>query len=154
MTSRGDFYDDNRKERKVDFLANVRVIRKYFCRKNGLEAGEFEFICKLHSFKHFRMDDFNDNKHLMSWDTRKWRKMYGVWIIVHRHRKPSEGRNYKLYKLSPKGHRMIEDCYDILCGAKPIPEDVRKNPIMKEDTYNDKRYAAAIRKFNEARNNK
>lgn len=47
---------------------------------------------------------------------------------------------------------MIEDCYRILCGEKDIPETSQHNPIMKEESYNDKRYAAAIRAFNSARN--
>lgn len=154
MTSRGDFYDDKRKERKVNFLEDVRVIRRYFCRKHDLTPEHFEFLCKLHGLGTFIMADFHEHRQLMKWNKSRWNILYGTWIITHRERKPSAGRNYKIYKISPKAKRMIEECYDILCGKKGIPEELHRNPMMREDTYNDKRYAKAVRQFNEARNNK
>ena len=73
------------------------------------------------------------------------------WIYVYRERNPKLQQNYKIYRLTRKGRVMIEYFYDILCGVKPIPESKQHNPIMKEESYNDKRYAAAIKAFNAAR---
>lgn len=152
--NRKDFYDDRRKERKIDFLADYRIVRKYFCRKHDLGPGEFEMLCKLHSLGTFIMKDFKEADGTLTWNNTRWHKLWKEWIIVYRQRKPSEGQNYKIYTLSRKAKRMIEDCYKILCGEKDIPMDCRKNPVMKEETYQDKRYAKAMRLFAEARNNK
>lgn len=150
--NRKDFYNDNRKERRIDFLGDYRVVRKYLCRKHDLEAGEFEFLCKLHALDKFIKQDFLEHKHTISWNQRLWDDMFGTWIKVWRERKPSEGQNYKIYTITRKCKNMIEECYKILCGEIPIPEDIRKNPIMKKSTYQDKRYAKAIQLFNATRN--
>lgn len=152
--NRSDFYNDRRKERKIDFLGDYRVVRRYFCRKHDLSAGEFEFICKLHALGTFIKQDFEQGRHVISWDPNTWFKLQKDWIKVYRERQPSRDRNYRIYSLNYKGKKMIEDCYKILCGEIPIPEDVKKNPIMKEETYNDKRFAKAIKAFNAARQEK
>ena len=153
--TRESFYNDRRKERKIDFLADIRVVRKYFCRKHDLQPGDFEFLCKLHQIDKFIYKDFEENEYTLCWNKHRWDDLKAKdWIVVWRDRKPSEGRNYKIYTISRKAKRMIDDCYKILCGELPIPEETRINPIMKEESYNDKRYAKAIRMFNAARNKK
>ena len=148
---RKDFYNDRRKERRIDFLADYRVVRKYFCKKYELGQAEFEFLLKLHSLGTFLRQDFEENRHTMAWQRELWDLLLHKHIIVYRERKPSEGRNYKIYTISKPTKYMIEDMYKILCGEKPIPETPRHNPIMYERSYNDKRYAKAIRAFNAAR---
>lgn len=152
--NRSDFYNDRRKERKIDFLADFRLVRQYYCRRHGLTNGEFEFLCKLHSLGTFLRGDFDQCKNTLSWNKKRWNDMLGDWIVVYRKREPSKGKNYKIYTISPKAKNMIEDCYSILCGEKGIPETPQHNPIMKEKSYNDKRYAAAIRAFNAVKNTK
>ena len=152
---RNDFYSDRRKERYIDFLADYPVVRKYFCRKFELSSQDFQFLCKLHSLGTFLRGDFEERRLIYSWDQKRWmRFLQDGWIIVYRERKPSAGRNYKIYTISHKAKNMVEDCYKMLCGEMPIPETPRFNPIMKEESYSDKHYADAIRAFNAARNNK
>ena len=152
---RNDFYSDKRKERYIDFLADLPVVRKYFCRKHDIHGQDFQFLCKLHSMGTFLRGDFEQKKLIWSWDQKRWERfLRDEWIIVYRERKPSEGRNYKIYTISYKAKKMVEDAYRMLCGEIPIPETPRFNPIMKEDSYSDKQYAEAIRAFNAARNNK
>lgn len=151
---RSDFYCDKRKERKINFLEDYPVVRKYFCRKHDLSSQDFQFICKMHALGTFTRQGFEVNTYIFSWDNKRWNRMLGDWIKVYRERKPSAGRNYKIYTITPKAKKMVEDCYRMLCKEMPIPEDPRFNPIMKEETYTDKNYAAAIRAFNAARNEK
>ena len=152
---RNDFYQDKRKERTIDFLADYPVVRKYFCRKHDLSSQDFQFLCKLHSLGTFLRGDFEQGKLIFSWDVKRWERfLQEDFIKVYRERKPSEGRNYKIYTITYKSKKMVEDCYRMLCGEIPIPETPRFNPIMKEESYSDKNYAAAIRAFNAARNNR
>ena len=148
---RKTFYNDRRKERAIDFLADYRVVRRYFCRKHDLNQGDFEFLVKLHSLGTFLRQDFKNNVHTLAWDHKRWDRMYGEWVVVYRERKPSEGRKYRIYTISNKAKTMVEDCYRILCGEKAIPEVKQFNPIMAEESYEDKRYAKAIKAFNAAR---
>ena len=150
--NRSDFYNDRRKERKIDFLADYPVVRRYFCRKFDLSNQDFQFLCKLHSLGTFIRGDFEENKTMFAWDPQRWNRMLGDWIEVYRERAPKQGRNYKIYTISLKAKRMIEDCYRMLCGEMDIPETPRYNPVMYEESYQDKRHAEAIRAFNAARN--
>lgn len=150
--NRSSFYQDKRKERTINFLADYPIVKKYFCRKHDISSSEFQFLCKLHALGTFLRQDFEQGESIFSWDNKRWTRMYGPWIRTYRERKPSEGRNYKIYTITDKGKKMVEDCYRMLCGEIPIPETKRHNPIMREETYSDKKYAAAIRAFNAARN--
>lgn len=151
---RGSFYDGRRKERKIDFLADYRVVKRYFCRANDLRAGDFDLLLKLHSIGDFLRADFYENKGHLAWCRERWDRLHGKWIVTYRERRPSKGQNYKIYRISRSAHTMIERCYKTICGEIAIPETKRYNPIMKEKTYIDTKYAAAIRAFNLARNNK
>lgn len=151
---RSDFYVDKRKERTIDFLADYRVVRRYFCRKHNLVDADWEFLCKLHSLGTFIKADFENNKHTCNWNKNRWQNMLHEWIEVWRTRRPTKGQNYAIYTLTQKGKDAVESCYKILCGEKGIPETKQHNPIMKEETYTDKRYARAIREFNAERNKK
>lgn len=152
--NRGDFYNDKRKERRINFLEDYRVVSKYICRKHDMSRGDLEFLFKLHGMGTFIKKDFENSKGIISWDAERWFNMLtDGTIVVYRERKPSLGRNYKIYTISRKAKTIVEDCYKILCGELDIPEAPRYNPIMKEETYSDKKYAEAIRMFNKARKN-
>lgn len=151
MTKR-EAYNPMRKERSVDFLYGIRVVRQYFCRKYDLRQGDFELLCDLHALSRFRRQDFDNGTITLTWCKKRWQRMLDAeHIVVYRERQPSKGKNYKIYKLSRRTWEVIEYFYKILCGEKPIPEAPQHNPIMKEESYNDKRYASAIRAFNAAR---
>ena len=147
-----EVYNPMRNERSIDFLYGNRVVRKYLCSKYNLRQGDLELICDLHALKTFRRQDFENGTVTLTWDKNRWKRLLDdEWIKVYRERQPSKGRNYKIYNLTFKARKLMEYYYQILCGEKPIPEAVQHNSIMKEETYNDKRYAAAIRAFNAAR---
>ena len=117
-----------------------------------MRQGDFELLCDLHALKKFRRQDFENGEVTLTWDKNRWKRLLdNEWIKVYRQRQPKKGHNYKIYSLTLKGRTMIEYFYQILCGEKPIPETPQHNSIMKEEKYNDKRYASAIRAFNAAR---
>ena len=114
--------------------------------------GDFELLCDLHALRRFRRQDFENGTITLRWDQDRWERLVEAdWIKVYRERRPKKGQNYKIYSLTYKGKSTIEYFYKILCGEKPIPETPQHNPIMKEETYQDKRYAIAIKAFNAAR---
>ena len=151
--NRSDFYNDKRKERKINFLSDYRVVSRYLCKKHNIARAEFEMLLKMHSMGTFLRADFDSAQGVFPWSGKRWFTMQPKWVKVHRERKPSIGRNYKTYTITTKAKDMVEDCYRILCGEMSIPEEKRYNPIMKEETYSDKKYAEAIRAFNLAREN-
>ena len=152
---RSDFYNDRRKERKINFLADYRIVRQYLQKKHGIAQAEFEMLCKMHSMGTFLKADFESTESVYPWSGHRWTEMLKAGLIVkYRDRKPSMGRNYNIYSIGKDAKNMVDECYKILCGEKAIPESKTFNPIMKEESYSDKKYAEAIRAFNRARNNK
>lgn len=152
--TREDFYDWRREERKIDFLADYRVVRKYFCARHDLSASEIEMLWKLHSLGKFIKNDYEITRGIHPWDPKRFQfYMDNGWIKVWRQRKPSIGQNYKIYEVTRKCKMMVEEFYKIMCKEIPIPTDLKKNPIMKRETYTDKVYAHAILNFNKAMEN-
>lgn len=152
--NREDFYSDRRKERKINFLGDYWVVNKYIITKYGVSRAEFAMVCKMHAMGTFLKADFDSIQGVFPWDHRRWKKMYGPWVERYRTRKPSAGRMYNIYTITHEAKRMVEECYQILCGEKNIPEENRFNKIMKEEVYSHKKYAEAIRSFNKERNKK
>ena len=156
---RSDFYDDRRKVRKINFLADYRTVRKYFLRRYDIKQAEFELILKLHDVEFiagrpgtFVKEDFISGEVTANWNEDRWLELRknDEWIRVVRERKPSQNRNFAIFGLSDKAKSMVNYTYEILCGEKPIPETKQHNPIMKRETYSDKTYATAIIEFNKA----
>lgn len=153
--NKGDFYNDKRKERKINFFADIRVITRYLCTKHDIKRAEFEMLLKMHSMGTFLKADFDSAEGVFPWMKDRWFHMQKAgWIFRYRNRKPSEGRNYAIYSISEKAKKMIDTAYKIACGEEGIPESPQFNPIMKEERYSDKKYAEAIRAFNKTRQNR
>lgn len=147
-----EFYSPKRRQRNVDFLYGVRVARMFFLKRYDLQQGDFELLCDLHAIGRFRRQDFENGTVTLAWDKGRWKRLMDAgFIIVFRERNQKKEMNYKIYKISRSAHDMIEKYYRILLGEEEIPESRRHNPIMREETYTDKRYAAAIKAFNAAR---
>lgn len=149
--NRSDFYNDRNKERKINFLSGIRLVRRYFCRKYDISQTDMELLWRLHDLEKFIREDFLHAAGLASWDAGRFKKLLeNDWIKVWRKRAPSKGQRYNIYCLTYKAKSIINDTYKILCGEMEIPTSKRANPIMKRETYNDKVYANEIDRFNEA----
>lgn len=149
--TRKDFYDSVRKERRIDFCADLRVVRQFFLRKYGITQADFEFLLKLDSLDKFIKQDFEEGEIVCHWDKHRWKRLRknDEWIVVWR-RRDGSAKNYNIYKTSKKCSEMVTRFYKMLCGEEFIPEDPRSNPIMKKETYSDKTYSTAMINFNKA----
>ena len=56
--------------------------------------------------------------------------------------------DHNKYKVSRKGKILINKIYRILINKEDLPSSARRNKIMKRETYIDKVYSEAIKKFN------
>lgn len=151
VITREMFYNDRKKERVIDFCADIRVIRYFFLRHYKLTQGEFETLLKLDSMGKFITDDFKRLKSRMTWDKHRWKRFRKdeKWVKVWRERDRRQ-RMYNIYTTSYECKRMVNRFYKMLCGEESIPTDKYINPIMKRESYADNVYANAIEEFNEA----
>lgn len=143
---RSDFVE--RGELKVDFLKNYRLVSRWACKNNDLGVADLELLFYLDPIIYFTIEDFKDGTLYYSWDkTRFYRLQKNGWIDkVH----TGKGRvgDHNKYKISYKGKLLINRIYKILIGQEDLPESTKRNVIMKRNSYIDKVYSQAIKKFN------
>lgn len=148
--TRRDFYNDRKKELKIDFLADYRLVRKYFCTKYEIPQGDIELLWKLRSLGKFIKNDFEVHKGIHHWDPNRFTRLEDEgWIYEWREKWAKKDQNYSIYMCTQKGNQVVADMYKTLCGELPIPESIQGNPLMKRRTYTEKVYSAAIKRFNE-----
>lgn len=148
--TRKDFYNDLSRERHIDFLADIRLVRRVYCSKYNLTQGDMELLWKLHSLGEFILPDFQENVILCNWNKDRWGMLKREgWIDTKRERNRKEN-NYNVYELSEKGKKMVNRIYKHLCGELALPVDPRSNPIMGSEQFQDKQYAKSILAFNKA----
>jgi arginyl-tRNA synthetase len=64
-------------------------------------------------------------------------------------RKANNGdKRYSLYKISHKANCLIQQMYRIMLGEEDIPMSVRRNKVMKKESYSDKLDARAMKLVN------
>jgi len=115
---------DAREIKDLSLLKHYRIIRKWACKNNGLTDAELELLIYLDCIGLFTK--------------RRWAKLkQNDWIIVWRHRNRTT-QKYNIYKVSFKGQQLISRMYRIMLGEEDIPTSVRRNKIMKGDSYINK----------------
>ena len=143
--TRKDFVE--RGELKVDFLKHYRLVSRWACRTHDLQVADLELLFYLDPIMYFTTDDFRDGTLFYSWDKKRFQRLKREDWIEKTFGGNKKGNKAK-YKVSSKGKRLITRIYKILIGQEDIPESVRRNKIMKGETYTDKVYRQAIKKFN------
>lgn len=146
-----DFYDKNRKERKVNFLGDFGVVMYFIKHRYSIKQGDLFLLFKLHSLPEgkFIKEDFKRGKIGMSYDNHKFQRMLNDdWIEVFRARSGSRS-NFNVYRTTRKCNRMIERFYKLLLGEEFIPETPRANPIFRKDFDGNKHYRTKIKNLNE-----
>ena len=73
--NRKTFYNDARNERKIDFLANWRTVRWYFCRKYDLPKDDLEYLLKLDSMGIFSIPEAVNEDKILHWDKTRWDRL-------------------------------------------------------------------------------
>ena len=143
--TRKDFVE--RGELKVDFLKHYRLVSRWACRTHDLQVADLELLFYLDPIMYFTTDDFRDGTLFYSWDKKRFQRLKREDWIEKTFGGNKKGNKAK-YKVSSKGKRLITRIYKILIGQEDIPESVRRNRIMIGETYTDKVYRQAIKKFN------
>ena len=145
--NRKSFYNDARRERKIDFLANWRTVRWYFCRKYNLPKDDLEYLLKLDSMDIFDRRDADNEGKILAWSKARWDRLRrDGWVDVFAER--DKNNKYKKFRTSRKCREVVTLIYRTLCGEVPIPESGRSNPIAKREAFTEKVYMSAIEEFN------
>lgn len=133
---------------KSDYLKYWRVIRYYVQAQYGVSTAELEMLLFLYSEGYFSRAKFDEFNKLISWDIKRFEKMFKNGWIVH-FREPK--RNIKaLYELSYKSKRMIDTIYKKLNGEEiPISKE-HSSLFARNVKYTDKLYRDMIMKMREA----
>tara|TARA_R100000805_G_C3620761_1_gene124569 strand:+ start:2087 stop:2545 length:459 start_codon:yes stop_codon:yes gene_type:complete len=132
----------------LHLLKHYRIIRKWACKNNGLTDAELELIIYLDSIGMFTINDFKIGVYSYSWNNRRWNKLIqNNWIVVWRNRNRTT-QKYNIYKISFKGKQLISRIYRIMLGEEDIPTSLKRNVIMKGDTYMNKVLQTSIDNVN------
>ena len=139
---------DARQIKDLSLLKHYRIIRKWACKNNGLTDAELELLIYLDCIGLFTKHDFEIGTYSYSWNNRRWAKLkQNDWIIVWRHRNRTT-QKYNIYKVSFKGQQLISRMYRIMLGEEDIPTSVRRNKIMKGNSYINKVLQTSINNVN------
>ena len=137
--------------KNLKLLQHYRIIRKWACKNNGLNDADLELLIYLDCIDLFSKKDFELGSYSYSWDNRRWNKLIqNDWIVVWRHRNRTT-QKFNIYKVSFKGKQLIQRIYRIMLNEEDIPTSVRRNKIMKGETYIDKVLQTSIKNVNKNR---
>jgi len=137
--------------KNLKLLQHYRIIRKWACKNNGLNDADLELLIYLDCIDLFSKKDFELGSYSYSWDNRRWNKLIqNNWIVVWRHRNRTT-QKFNIYKVSFKGKQLIQRIYRIMLNEEDIPTSIRRNKIMKGETYIDKVLQTSIKNVNKNR---
>ena len=134
--------------KELNLLKHYRIIRKWACKNNNLNDADLELLIYLDCVDMFNKNDFKIGTYSYSWDNRRWNRLLKEgWIVVWRTRNRTT-QKYHIYKVSFKFKQLISKIYKMMLGEEYIPTSLRRNSIMKGETYTDKVLSVAIDNVN------
>lgn len=143
---------DARDLKDLNLLKHYRIIRKWACKNNGLNDSDLELLIYLDCIDLFTIKDFKKGTYSYSWDNRRWNKLIqNDWVVVWRNRNRTT-QKYNIYKVSFKGKQLIQRMYRIMLNEEDIPTSMRRNKIIKGNSYTDKVMTQAIYNVNKDKN--
>ena len=132
----------------LKLLKHYRIIRKWACKNNDLNDAELELLIYLDCINYFTKKDFKMGVYSYSWNNRRWNKLLKKgWIIVWRNRNRTT-QKYNIYTISFKLKQLINRIYKIMLGDEDIPTSLRRNKIMKGDSYINRVLITSIENVN------
>jgi len=132
----------------LNLLKHYRIIRKWACKNNGLNDSDLELLIYLDCIDLFTIKDFKKGTYSYSWDNRRWNKLIqNDWVVVWRNRNRTT-QKYNIYKVSFKGKQLIQRIYRIMLNEEDIPTSMRRNKLIKGNSYTDKVMTQAIYNVN------
>jgi hypothetical protein len=139
---------DARDLKDLNLLKHYRIIRKWACKNNGLNDSDLELLIYLDCVDLFTIKDFKKGTYSYSWDNRRWNKLIqNDWVVVWRNRNRTT-QKYNIYKVSFKGKQLIQRIYRIMLNEEDIPTSMRRNKLIKGNSYTDKVMTQAIYNVN------
>ena len=134
--------------RELGLLKHYRVVRRWACKNNDLTSSDIELLIQFDCIGEFKRTDFEEGTLTYSWDNRRWNKLVkNGWVKIWR--KANNGdKQYSLYKISHKANCLIQQMYRIMLGEEDIPMSVRRNKVMKRESYSDKLDGGAMKLVN------
>jgi|TARA_R110000787_G_scaffold70588_3_gene156876 hypothetical protein len=143
---------DARDLKDLNLLKHYRIIRKWACKNNGLNDSDLELLIYLDCVDLFTIKDFKKGTYSYSWDNRRWNKLIqNDWVVVWRNRNRTT-QKYNIYKVSFKGKQLIQRMYRIMLNEEDIPTSMRRNKLIKGNSYTDKVMTQAIYNVNKDKN--
>jgi hypothetical protein len=143
---------DARDLKDLNLLKHYRIIRKWACKNNGLNDSDLELLIYLDCIDLFTIKDFKKGTYSYSWDNRRWNKLIqNDWVVVWRNRNRTT-QKYNIYKVSFKGKQLIQRMYRIMLNEEDIPTSMRRNKLIKGNSYTDKVMTQAIYNVNNDKN--
>ena len=143
---------DARDLKDLNLLKHYRIIRKWACKNNGLNDSDLELLIYLDCVDLFTIKDFKKGTYSYSWDNRRWNKLIqNDWVVVWRNRNRTT-QKYNIYKASFKGKQLIQRMYRIMLNEEDIPTSMRRNKLIKGNSYTDKVMTQAIYNVNKDKN--
>ena len=143
---------DARDVKDMGLLKHYRIIRKWACKNNGLNDSDLELLIYLDCIDLFTIKDFKKGTYSYSWDNRRWNKLIqNDWVVVWRNRNRTT-QKYNIYKVSFKGKQLIQRMYRIMLNEEDIPTSMRRNKLIKGNSYTDKVMTQAIYNVNNDKN--
>lgn len=137
-----------RGEVKVDFLKYYRLVSRWACRNNDLSVADLELLFYLDPIIYFTIEDFKTGTLFYTWDKERFYRLQKQGWINKSHSGGGRRGDHNKYKVSQRGKLLINKIYKILINEEELPTSAKRNKIMKRETYIDKVYSEAIKKFN------
>ena len=134
--------------KNLNLLKHYRIIRKWASKNNDLREADLELLIYLDCIDLFTKKDFELGVYSYSWDNRRWSRLIkNDWIKVWRNRNRTT-QKYNIYKVSFKGKQLINRIYKIMLKEEELPTSIRRNKIMKGNSYMNKVLKKAIYEVN------
>jgi hypothetical protein len=129
--------------REINLFKYYRLVRKWACKTYDILDADLELLIYLDCKDRFTRNDFIEGTYTYAWDKKRWDRLRQQgWIDTWRNRNRTTIK-YSVYKVSPKGKRLITRMYNIMLGEEDIPIGTTSK-FYKNKSYTDKVYNKAI----------
>jgi len=138
--------------RSIGLLKHYRIIRRWACKTNNIKDADLELLIYFDCLELFTRQDYLNGVYTYSWDKKRWERLRKEgWIISWRN-KNNTTQKYTIYKTSFKCSQLISRIYRMLLGTEDLPTSIRRNKIMRGDSYSNKVMIKAISLINKDKN--
>lgn len=137
------------REVELDYLKYHKLVFSWAIGVKKIKPADLDMILFLYSEKIFNQSKIKDYALIMPFDKKRLERLVlEGWIV--KWREPAKNRVI-LYQLTHKSKMLVRSIYRKLEGLEPIPEDPKKNEMMKWTNARQKMYSLGVKKANKKR---